>query len=138
VRSSGLALAFVTALAPAALVACASGPRQPSHVASPASAPAGPAEVLERFTTALTAQRWPEAYALLSDRWRARYTPSRLASDWAAAGSVSREAAERAHALLAAGQRPTIRARGATLTVGAGRAAVLVEEEGGWRVDALE
>jgi hypothetical protein len=51
---------------------------------------------------------------------------------------VSREAAARAHALLAAGQRVSIRAHGATLTVGAGRAAVLVEEEGGWRVDALE
>jgi hypothetical protein len=94
--------------------------------------------VLERFTAALTARRWPEAYALLSERWRARYTPSRLASDWASAGSVSQEAAERARALLAAGQPLVTRAQTATLTVGEGRAAILVHEVGGWRVDALE
>lgn len=128
-----LRLAILVAFAAAA---CASGARP---VAPASSVPrAGPAEALERFTAALAAQRWPEAYALLSGRWRAGYTPARLAADWSAAGPVGRDAADRARALLAAGQPFAVHGRTATLTVGEGRAAVLVEEEGAWRVDALE
>jgi hypothetical protein len=95
-------------------------------------------EVLHRFARAVQARRWPEAYALLSDRWRASYTPARLAADHEAAGPVSRDAAERVLALLAAGT-PLERDGGhVALPVGAGRAATLVAEPGGWRVDALE
>jgi hypothetical protein len=115
-------------------------------------------EVLHRFATAVQERRWPEAYALLSDRWRAAYTPARLASDHEGAGTVGRDAAERVLALLAAGTplvgdpgsghpepgatlQPRAKSRdGARLSlpVGGGRAAVLVAEAGGWRVDALE
>ncbi len=117
-----------------AALACAAGPRP----AAPASLRPSPGETLDRFTAALSAQRWPEAYALLSGRWRARYTPARLAADWSLAGPVGRDAADRARALLAAGQPWAVRGQTATLVVGEGRAAVLVEEDGGWRVDALE
>jgi hypothetical protein len=47
-------------------------------------------------------------------------------------------AASRARALLAAGALPAVEGRTAVLAVGQGRAAVLVEEDGAWRVDALE
>jgi len=45
--------------------------------------------------------RWPEAWALLSARWRARETPERLAGDLAASGPVGPSAVSRAKAALA-------------------------------------
>lgn len=95
-------------------------------------------EVLRRFTAALRDGRWPEAHALLSDRWRAAYTPARLATDAAGAGPAGREAAERVAALLAEGA--PLRAEGTSraLAVGEGRRARVVAEGGRWRVDALE
>ncbi len=128
VRRTGLAYVLVSAL-----LACATDRAAVAPVSR-----VGPAETLERFTGALLAQRWPEAYAMLSSQWRARYTPARLAADYVVAGSVAREAADRAHALLAAGQRPVQNGNTATLAVGKGRTSVLVEEDGAWRVDALE
>jgi len=95
-------------------------------------------EVLGRFARALDAGRFDEAHALLSARWRATYTPGRLALDFRGAGPAAREAAARVAAGVAAGE-PVERAReGARLSVGGGRAALLVAEGGGWRVDALE
>jgi hypothetical protein len=94
--------------------------------------------VLSDFVAALDASRWAEAYALLSARWRARYTPERLAADWGAAGGVSRDAAARVSALLASGAAVPVQGREARLVVGDGKAALLVLEEGRWRVDALE
>jgi hypothetical protein len=134
VRRSPLAAAL-TALA----LACAtSGPGR-GYPPLPAglSDEAGRA-VLERFAAAVEEGRWPEAHALLSARWRAAYTPSRLATDYGGAGPSGREAAERVRAALAGGTPLRREALRAALPVGPGRAAALVAEEGGWRVDALE
>ncbi len=95
-------------------------------------------EVLGRFARALDAGRFDEAHALLSTRWRAAYTPARLALDFRGAGPAAREAAARVAAQVAA-EGPVERHReGARLPVGGGRAALLVAEAGSWRVDALE
>ena len=128
-----------TALAAAltlACVACATS-RTPRSVPSGRS-DAAAREVLTRFAGAVERERWSEAYALLSARWRAAYTPTRLAHDARGAGPVCREATERIGALLAAGTPLSGEGGQRTLPVGSGRAAVLVLEEGGWRVDALE
>lgn len=105
--------------------------------------PAGRSEdaaraVLGRFAAALEGGRWDEAHALLAARWRAGYTPARLAVDFAGAGPAGRECAERLRAALAAAAPLAREASRAVLPLGAGRAAVLVAEDGGWRVDALE
>jgi len=111
---------------------CAAGSR-----AGPAGE--GPArQVLDRFTAAAQAGRWEEAWPLLSARWRARTTPALLARDWKGSGPVGPEAAERVRLLLASGARLQLASAQATLAVGAGRAARLLREEEGWRVDALE
>jgi hypothetical protein len=124
-------------LALPALVALACAAAQPGGTA-PARGEAGARDALARFAGAVEAGRWADAQALLSARWRAVYTPARLATDAGGAGPVGREAAERVLAALDAGTPlqgdPARRA----LPVGAGRAAVAVLEEGGWRVDALE
>jgi hypothetical protein len=95
-------------------------------------------EVLRRFARAVEAGRPAEALPLLSARWRAAYTPERLAADLAGAGPAARDAAARVLAALDAGVALDRGAAGARLPVGAGRAAVLVPEGGAWRVDALE
>ena len=104
--------------------------------------PAGPAaeagQVLGRFATAVREGRLDQAWPLLSSRWRARSTPATLAADLAASGRVGPEAAERVQALLAAGRLPAVEGERAALAVGEGKAAVLLLEGGGWRVDALE
>jgi hypothetical protein len=122
-------------LAAAALaLACAGTGRPP-----PAGTDEGAArEVLRRFAGALEAGRFDEAHALLSSRWRAVTTPGRLALDWRGAGAGAREAAGRVLARLEAGD-PIERSGGAArLPLGEGRAALVVAEPGGWRVDALE
>ena len=95
-------------------------------------------EVLARFCRALEASRWDEGHALLSSRWREAYTPARLAADRAGAGPAAGEAASRALAAAEAGAPVAREGPRALLSVGPGRAAVLVAEGGGWRVDALE
>jgi hypothetical protein len=94
--------------------------------------------VLGRFAAAVEAGRWPEAYALLSARWRAGYTPARLAVDFGGAGPAGREAAERVKALLAAGSPLRRDGERLALPIGTGRVATLVPEDGAWRVDSLE
>jgi hypothetical protein len=94
--------------------------------------------VLGRFARALDAGRFEEAHALLSARWRAAYTPGRLALDWRGGGAAAREAALRVVARLE-GRVPLERdGASARLRLAAGRAALVVAEPGGWRVDALE
>lgn len=93
---------------------------------------------LVRFARALEAARHDEALALLSARWRAAYTPSRLALDFGGAGPAAREAAGRVLAAAAAGAPIELGPGRARLPLGPGRAAVLVAEGGAWRVDALE
>ena len=120
-------------LALAAALSCA-GARPPPSGTDDAAA----REVLGRFARAVQAGRWEEADALLSARWRASHGPGRLALDYRGAGPAAREAAERVARALDAGA-PIARSAGqALLAVGEARAAVLVLEPGGWRVDALE
>jgi hypothetical protein len=95
-------------------------------------------EVLGRFARALEAGRFEEAHALLSQRWRQAYTPGRLGLDYRGAGAWGREAAARVTARLGAGE-PLVRGPGwARLPVDEGRSALVVQEAGGWRVEALE
>ncbi len=96
-----------------------------------------PAEVLARFVDALEAGRWAQADALLSARWRSAYTPSRLQADHAGAGPIAREAAARVREALRAGTPFRIEDGTASLPMAGGRA-LLVAEDGGWRVDAME
>jgi hypothetical protein len=93
---------------------------------------------LMRFARALEAARFDEALALLSERWRAAYTPGRLALDYGGAGPSAREAAARVLAALDARAPLELAPGRARLPVGPGRAAVLVSEGAAWRVDALE
>ncbi len=104
----------------------------------PPPSEADPRAVLDRFSAAVEAARWDDAYPLLSGRWRARETPARLAADLAASGPVGRDAVRRVRALLAAGAPVAVDGEVATLAVAADRAARLVREGGTWRVDALE
>ncbi|HTN52532.1 MAG TPA: hypothetical protein VML50_09040 [Anaeromyxobacter sp.] len=94
--------------------------------------------VLGRFAGAVQAGRWDEAHALLTARWRDAYTASRLAADYRGAGPVASDAAGRVAALLAAGAPLTRDRDRVTLPAGPGLAAVLLLEEGSWRVDRLE
>jgi hypothetical protein len=127
-----LALAVATALA------CAGAPAPPFPPPPAATDEAAAREVLGRFARAVEAGRFEEAHALLSARWRTAYTPGRLALDFRGAGPGAREAAARVLARLAAGDPVALGPDGARLALGGGRAAVLVAEAGGWRVDALE
>lgn len=143
-----LAAALTLAALLLGLAACAgpaaSGPLGPAApAADPPDLSAEAARVtLARFARALQSSRWPEAWALLSPRWRAATTPERLAADWRGAGPVAGEAAARVMALLAAGAAldgtPGEGGGPLRLPVGVGRAARLVADGGRWRVDALE
>ncbi len=115
-------------------LACAA----PAARTAPEGAGRGPASVLSRFTEAVADGRWDEAYSLLSARWRARSTPTRLAGDLADSGAVGRDAVERVRALLRSGAAPSQRGEVATLRVAEGKSARLVMEDSSWRVDALE
>jgi hypothetical protein len=117
--------------------------------AAPASSqlPSGPVglseaagrDTLVRLARAVRGERWVDAWALLSARWRAAATPARLAADYRAAGPVARESADLVLSLLASGAPMQSGGPGRLeLPVGAGRAARLVAEGGAWRVDSLE
>jgi hypothetical protein len=129
---------WLAALPIAAALACATGAGRPYPPPPEGLSDEAARAVLERFAGAVVVGRWPEAQALLSARWRAVYTPSRLATDYGGAGPTGREAAERVRAQLAGGTPLRREGLRAELPIGPGRAATLVAEEGGWRVDALE
>ena len=129
--------AALAAAVAAAALACAAGSGRSGPSARDASEGAA-RETLARFARAVAGGRWADAHGLLSERWRSGYTPERLAADAEGAGPVGREAAERALAALAAGAPLAGSGARRTVEVGAGRAAVLVLEAPGWRVDALE
>jgi hypothetical protein len=125
------------ALAAAAL-ACA-GPAA-SRTSPPARGlSAGDARAaLLRFTEALEAGRLEEAHALLSARWRAGGSPARLGTDLRGAGPTAQDQLARVRAALASGAPVEVSDGAARVPLGGGRAASLVAEDGGWRVDALE
>ncbi|MBK9517165.1 MAG: hypothetical protein IPO09_07365 [Anaeromyxobacter sp.] len=129
---------MLAALAAAGLGSACAGPGAARPPAPAATSPEAGREVLGRFTAAARAGRWPEAWGLLSARWRGALTPTQLGADWRGAGPVAREAAERVEALLAAGAALRPGAGGLCLAVSPGREARLALEAGGWRVDALE
>jgi hypothetical protein len=139
-RRPPAALRAPAAVLCAAALSCAGAPIPPEG-AEPARAGLGdPAAraTLERFGEALEAGRFDEAYELLSSRWRAAYSPGRLRLDLAGAGPAAREATDRALSLLRQGAPLRREKRTARLDLPGGGAAVLVAEEGAWRVDALE
>jgi hypothetical protein len=126
------------ALALASLTLACAGP----HAGAPEAVPAGldaaaAREVLVRFADDLQERRFERAYALLSPRWRALTSPSRLASDFAGAAAVAGEAAARASS-RGRDAPVSIEAGRARVDLGEGHAAALVAEAGAWRVDALE
>jgi len=132
----------VRALALVACLACASpatAVKPPVPAPAPAPRPEDEARAaLTRFASSLRGARWPEAYLLLSARWRARSSPDRLANDFRESGPVGTRALDRVETLLALGAPIQVRGRSAVLLVGEGRQASLVLEEGQWRVEALE
>ena len=123
-----------------ALLACAAPRTSPGLVGTAGAddAAAQGQAVLRRFVRAVELGRWTEAWPLLSARWRAASSPERLAADYRAAGPVAREAVERLAPLIEAGAPLVVVPAGLRLELGEGRAARLVAEPGGWRVDALE
>ncbi|HEX9307365.1 MAG TPA: hypothetical protein VF894_07740 [Anaeromyxobacter sp.] len=130
-----LAIAVAAALS----AACAGAPGRAFAPPPAGTDEAAAREVLGRFVRALDAGRFDEAHALLSARWRLAYaTPARLALDFRGGGGTAREAALRVAQLLAAGAPLSRAPDGTRLPIGGDRAARLVVEGGGWRVDALE
>ncbi|MFZ5471793.1 MAG: hypothetical protein ACOZIN_20380 [Myxococcota bacterium] len=95
----------------------------------------GPREVLARFLDAVEAGDFPAAYAMLSGAWRARYTPERLAEDFAAE-PLARERVARARAALFA--EWVWKGDVAEASVGDGKAVKLLREAGAFKVAALE
>jgi hypothetical protein len=128
------ARALLAALGLAAAAGCGGGARSRAPAADDGAA----RETLRRFAAALDAGRFAEAHALLSARWRRATTPARLAVDFAGAGPAAAEAARRAAAAAEAGVPLAREGPTARLPVGPDRAAVLVVEDGGWKVDRLE
>lgn len=132
-------LRVLIALLAATVTACAASASARLLAPPPAGAGDDAArQVLVRFARALEGGRFDDAHALLSARWRQAYTPGRLALDFRGAGPSARESAARVLARLDSGA-PLLRGPGAArLPLGEGRTALLVQEPGGWRVDALE
>jgi hypothetical protein len=111
----------------------ASGPPPPRGLSA-----ADARSALGRFVAALEEGRAQEAHALLSARWRAGSSPARLQTDLRGAGPYAVDQLARVRAALAAGAPVEIADGAARVPLGDGRAAALVAEGGGWRVDALE
>ncbi len=123
---------LVTLVLAAAALGCAGGR------AARAPRADAPDAALRAFAAALTGGRFEEAHALLSARWRTAYTPRRLEVDLAGAGPAGREAAARALSALDSGAPLVREGAVARLPLGGDRAVLLVLEDGGWKVDALE
>jgi hypothetical protein len=104
---------------------------------SPAAHPriAAARAALAAFLDAAQARRFSAAYAWLSSALRARYTPSSLARDF----SLAPDAGDRLRRAQAALEGPAREEAGAVLfPLAEGRAVVLEEEAGGFRVASLE
>ncbi len=129
--------AALAAAALAALACAGAAPRREAALPQGLDEAAARA-ALERFAGDLEQGRFDDAARLLSARWRAVYTPARLAMDFGGAGPSGREAAARVVAALTSGGLVERDGAQARLSLGDGRAAVLVAEGGAWRVDALE
>jgi hypothetical protein len=108
----------------------------PPRAAEPAAAVApDPAlEVVRRFVGAVRAQRFDEALALTSSRWRTTVTPAQFKADFEAEPLAPARLERLAQALSLPLTTDGPRAR---LGVGAEQVLELVREADGWRVDAL-
>lgn len=119
-----------------ACAACAHGPAPAETVVvRPSASTQGPREALLDFVGAAEAGDFERAYALLTGRLRARYTPERLARDYSLE-PLSRERLRRA--TLAADGEPVIEGERAAFPIGDGFAVRLEREGGSWRVESLE
>lgn len=127
------------------LVACATPvrpvPPKPAPPAVVEVAPASPDEasavrgVIERFLDAAEAGKFDAALALLAEPVRSRYSAQRLAADFTADPSAkARLGAVRA----ALGQGVSVRGGAAVLPLANGRQLRAVQEQGAWRIAALE
>lgn len=94
-----------------------------------------PRKALEQFVGAVDRRDFQQAYLLLSQGWRDRYTPQRLEKDFAQE-PLAKERVERARAALSGPWAVT--AGGAELPLGEGKAVRLVKEGGAYKVAALE
>jgi hypothetical protein len=131
-----LILAAALAATLAGAPACAGRATSRSHHERPTEGEAR--ETLVAFARALRASRFDVAMPLLSARWRAVYTPGRLALDFRGGGPGAEEAADRVLTALAAGTPFEAGASTLRLPTGSSGEAILVTEGGSWRVDALE
>jgi hypothetical protein len=142
----GTALRAAVAAACCALLdGCAHRSRQPAGQACEPCPPPrtttrpeapGPRGALEQFLEAAGRGDFEAAFRLLASPLRARYTPARLASDYAAVRGLAQDKLARLRASLGADWR--IGADEACLRVGEGKSARLVREPEGWRIAALE
>lgn len=123
------------------LCACAAGPRpatgdtQAAQPATRLSADA-PREALARFLDAASRGDFEASWRLLSSPLRERYTPARLAEDFAAVRTSAGESLARARAALAS--EPRLDERSADFPISERKAVRLVRENDGWKVAALE
>ena len=92
-------------------------------------------KTLSEFLDAAERRDFPAAWTMLSARWRARYTPARLQSDFDAEPQV-KERLARARAALAGPWK--VDRDSAALGLGEGRTLKLEREGLLWRVAALE
>ncbi len=122
----------------ATALACASAPARPWPALPAGLGDDAARETLRRFAEALDAGRFDEAQALLSARWRAAYDPRRLALDFGGNGPRARDMARDVLAKLAGGARLERSDGRATMPLDGAGEAVVVAEDGAWRVDALE
>jgi hypothetical protein len=104
-------------------------------VASPVRGGSDVTAALEAFVRAVEAKDFESAYRLLSHDARRRYSPARLAQDFATEPSGAQLLA-RAKAALRV--MPTVTKDRATLAVATGKVAALERESDGWHVASLD
>jgi signal peptide peptidase SppA len=134
-RSGVSLLALAFALATGCVHApCPSQGETTAQARAPASED-GARDALGRFLSAVEAAEWPLAWSLLHGPLRTRYTPERLREDFLREPLAS----ERLRRARLAWQGP-VRVAGAEarFPLGDERAVRLLQEEGSWRVVALE
>jgi hypothetical protein len=107
----------------------------PPPLQDPADAPRA---ALQAFLVAEQAQDFQKAYALLDAPLRGRYTPERLAEDYARDVELAHDKLSRIRAALGAAQAWELEGDAARLPLGPRRAVQLVKEQGAWHVHSLE
>jgi len=131
----GKVLAFSLFAALATPLGCATGAGRPVSEGPPSSPDAGSAAVLRRFLDAADVGDFDTAYQLLTESWRARYTPERLKRDFALEPRA-KDLLARARVALKGSAREV--ADGVEYPIGDGSAVRLVREGGAFKIAALE